>query len=361
MGNGMNKVLPGLFVGNYRDSKDAAQLDRFGITHILAIHDAARKLHSDKHYLCVMASDTPDQNLQQYFSLCNDFIHGARLRGGNVLIHCLAGMSRSVTVAVAYIMSVTSLTWKEALKVVRVGRAVANPNFGFQRQLQEFEAYRLGEERRRLKERYPSLALQATDEELCRQLLLSYQGLLLSKDLCEGRCPLGQPCPTGLCRSPSKRTVRRKSSTQSLGGGRPTPPSSPSTPRMLPATPTGPAAGTPGGRTSTGGLVRSGSSISYRHRTSVSSAPPSRSSSRVDLAPGALVRTGSTASSLDHHGHWGGPGSGAGPGSGSRRSVGSAPTSPRVSPAPSPPVTPAHVRAQHAQHAQQAQRVPAVS
>ena len=41
----------------------------------------------DKHYLCVMASDTPDQNLQQYFSLCNDFIHGARLRGGNVLIH----------------------------------------------------------------------------------------------------------------------------------------------------------------------------------------------------------------------------------------------------------------------------------
>ncbi|KAE8748897.1 hypothetical protein FOCC_FOCC004302, partial [Frankliniella occidentalis] len=194
--------MPGLFVGNYRDSKDAAQLDRFNITHILAIHDAARKLHSvglhvcvvvalapgsrifprrraagllrssladvqknaeyvsarkvynavfvrvapqDKHYLCVMASDTPDQNLQQYFSLCNDFIHGARLRGGNVLIHCLAGMSRSVTVAVAYIMSVTSLSWKEALKVVRVGRAVANPNFGFQRQLQEFESCRLAE------------------------------------------------------------------------------------------------------------------------------------------------------------------------------------------------------------------------
>lgn len=41
----------------------------------------------DKHYLCVMASDTPDQNLSQYFSICNDFIHAARLRGGNVLIH----------------------------------------------------------------------------------------------------------------------------------------------------------------------------------------------------------------------------------------------------------------------------------
>jgi len=41
----------------------------------------------DKHYLCVLASDTPDQNLAQYFPICNDFIHAARLRGGNVLIH----------------------------------------------------------------------------------------------------------------------------------------------------------------------------------------------------------------------------------------------------------------------------------
>lgn len=44
--NGFFKVLPGLYVGNYRDSKDAAQLERFEITHILAIHDAARRLHS---------------------------------------------------------------------------------------------------------------------------------------------------------------------------------------------------------------------------------------------------------------------------------------------------------------------------
>lgn len=55
----------------------------------------------------------------------------------------LAGMSRSVTVAVAYIMSVTTLNWKEALKVVRAGRAVANPNLGFQKQLEEFECTRL--------------------------------------------------------------------------------------------------------------------------------------------------------------------------------------------------------------------------
>lgn len=141
--NSIQQVLPGLFVGNYRDSKDPQQLARYKITHILAIHDSPRRLLPDKHYLCVMAADTPDQNLSQYFTVCNDFIHAARLRDGNVLIHCLAGMSRSVTVAVAYIMSVTPLTWKEALKVVRAGRAVANPNLGFQTQLQDFELTKL--------------------------------------------------------------------------------------------------------------------------------------------------------------------------------------------------------------------------
>lgn len=154
-------------------------------------------LLQDKHYLCVMAADTPDQNLSQYFTVCNDFIHAARLREGNVLIHCLAGMSRSVTVAVAYIMTATNLSWKDALKVVRTGRAVANPNVGFQTQLQEFEMYRLAEERRRLRERYPSMALEKLDRMKCMAALDNYEELLQNRDICEGNCVRGEKCPTG--------------------------------------------------------------------------------------------------------------------------------------------------------------------
>lgn len=49
-------------------------------------------------------------------------------------------MSRSVTLVVAYIMTVTGLGWQEALAAVRVARPCAGPNLGFQRQLQEFES-----------------------------------------------------------------------------------------------------------------------------------------------------------------------------------------------------------------------------
>ncbi|XP_030372043.1 protein phosphatase Slingshot [Scaptodrosophila lebanonensis] len=216
MGNGMNKVLPGLYVGNYRDSKDHQQLEKFKISHIIAIHDSPRRLLPDKHYLCVMASDTPDQNLSQYFSVCNDFIHAARLREGNVLIHCLAGMSRSVTVAVAYIMTATHLNWKEALKVVRAGRAVANPNAGFQNQLQEFEQFKLPEERRRLRERFPSSALEQLDRLKCIMALDNYQELLQNRDICEGNCSRGEKCPTGVCNmDPTKGLFRRRPSTAS--------------------------------------------------------------------------------------------------------------------------------------------------
>ncbi|XP_039148900.1 tyrosine-protein phosphatase vhp-1 isoform X3 [Drosophila simulans] len=216
MGNGMNKVLPGLYVGNYRDSKDHTQLERFKISHIIAIHDSPRRLLPDKHYLCVMASDTPDQNLSQYFSVCNDFIHAARLREGNVLIHCLAGMSRSVTVAVAYIMTATHLNWKEALKVVRAGRAVANPNAGFQSQLQEFEQFKLPEERRRLRERFPSSALEQLDRTKVATALDNYQELLQNRDICEGNCSRGEKCPTGVCNmDPTKGLFRRRPSNAS--------------------------------------------------------------------------------------------------------------------------------------------------
>ncbi|XP_012233356.1 dual specificity protein phosphatase 15 [Linepithema humile] len=324
MGNGMNKVLPGLYVGNYQDSKDADQLERFEITHILAIHDTARRLHSDKHYLCILAADSPDQNLSQYFSLCNDFIHAARLRGGNVLIHCLAGMSRSVTVAVAYIMSTTNLSWKEALKVVKVGRSIANPNVGFQQQLKDFEASRLQEERRRLKERFPSLALSESDAEACSSTLINYETLALAKEVCEGKCAMGRTCPTGLCRQASKRTTRRKSSTSSIGSASGRTP--PQTPRMLPSAPPSPALHRSASVVSTS---RPRSGPAGLHSYTGGSAPPSRAVSRVDLS--AAVACSSSNANISVVGR-----SSAFSSSSWRLTAGSAPNTPR----PTPPVSP---------------------
>lgn len=180
MGNGMNRVLPGLYVGNFRDAKDSEQLKAYKITHIVSIHDFAKKLRDDIEYKCVLASDTPEQNLAQFFPECNDFIHEARVKGGNVLVHCLAGVSRSVTVTAAYMMTVTNFGWRDCLNAIRGARSYANPNFGFQRQLQNFGVEKLAAERERVKSMYETVPYN--DNEEMKHLLDAFHKFVLHGD-----------------------------------------------------------------------------------------------------------------------------------------------------------------------------------
>ncbi|XP_068196915.1 dual specificity protein phosphatase 22-B-like [Antennarius striatus] len=139
MGNGINKVLPDLYLGNIKDARDREQLAKNNITHILSIYDSAAPVLQEMTYLCISASDIPTQNLTKHFKESIMFMHKSRLKREGCLVHCLAGVSRSVTLVVAYIMTVTSLGWEEALAAVKVVRSCAGPNLGFQQQLQEFE------------------------------------------------------------------------------------------------------------------------------------------------------------------------------------------------------------------------------
>lgn len=48
-----------------------------------------------------------------------------------MLIHCSQGVSRSVTLAIAYLMWRNGQTFDEAFAAVKTARGVANPNIGF--------------------------------------------------------------------------------------------------------------------------------------------------------------------------------------------------------------------------------------
>jgi atypical dual specificity phosphatase len=55
--------------------------------------------------LHVALEDDGDSNLLQQLPTCVDFIGGALQGGGNVLVHCNAGASRSAAVTIAYVMA----------------------------------------------------------------------------------------------------------------------------------------------------------------------------------------------------------------------------------------------------------------
>ncbi|XP_044773168.1 dual specificity protein phosphatase 22 [Neomonachus schauinslandi] len=146
------------------DARDAEQLSKNKVTHILSVHDSARPLLEGVKYLCIPAADSPSQNLTRHFKESIKFIHECRLRGEGCLVHCLAGVSRSVTLVIAYIMTITDFGWEDALHTVRAGRSCANPNLGFQRQLQEFEKHEVHQYRQWLKEEYGESPLRDVEE-----------------------------------------------------------------------------------------------------------------------------------------------------------------------------------------------------
>lgn len=58
-----------------------------------------------------------------------------RRQDGRVLIHCYQGVSRSVSVAIAYLMMCNDIDYCSAYAHVRFCRRVASPNVGFILQL----------------------------------------------------------------------------------------------------------------------------------------------------------------------------------------------------------------------------------
>ncbi len=66
------------------------------------------------------------------------FSEDARLSGGRVLVHCMAGVSRSASLVIAYIMANSRLSVLDAYSLVNHLRSVAEPSFHFLGQIERF-------------------------------------------------------------------------------------------------------------------------------------------------------------------------------------------------------------------------------
>lgn len=79
-------------------------------------------------------SSTPHQTEPPALSLSLS----PRLQDGVVLVHCNAGVSRSSSIVMAYLMWREGLLFDEAYRQVKLARPSSRPNSGFYRQLQNY-------------------------------------------------------------------------------------------------------------------------------------------------------------------------------------------------------------------------------
>ncbi|KAL7390253.1 hypothetical protein ABVT39_017933 [Epinephelus coioides] len=137
----VSPILPFLFLGNERDAQDLDLLLRLNIGYVVNVttHLPLYHVNSGLRYKRLPATDNSKQNLRQYFEEVFEFIEEAYQSGQGVLVHCQAGVSRSATIVIAYLMKHTLMTMTDAYKYVRSRRPVVSPNLNFMGQLLEFE------------------------------------------------------------------------------------------------------------------------------------------------------------------------------------------------------------------------------
>ncbi|KAG7329532.1 hypothetical protein KOW79_007706, partial [Hemibagrus wyckioides] len=136
------EILPHLYLGCAKDSTNLDVLEEFGIKYILNVTPNLPNLFENAgefKYKQIPISDHWSQNLSQFFPEAISFIDEARGQKCGVLVHCLAGISRSVTVTVAYLMQKLNLSMNDAYDIVKMKKSNISPNFNFMGQLLDFE------------------------------------------------------------------------------------------------------------------------------------------------------------------------------------------------------------------------------
>ncbi|CAK67428.1 unnamed protein product (macronuclear) [Paramecium tetraurelia] len=130
-----------LFLGNIESATDLAQLKKNRITAILSI--CVSKIpftvsSQMKQYEHIILEDSENENIYRYFNSSFEFIDKGR-QSGNVLVHCMAGISRSAALVAAYLMRKHNMSSKEALQQLERKRWQVYPNDGFIKQLLLYE------------------------------------------------------------------------------------------------------------------------------------------------------------------------------------------------------------------------------
>ncbi|XP_007561461.1 dual specificity protein phosphatase 8 isoform X1 [Poecilia formosa] len=138
---GPTRILPHLYLGSQKDVLNKDLMSQNGITYVLNASNTCPKpdFISESHFMRIPVNDNYCEKLLPWLDKTNEFIDKAKVSNCRVIVHCLAGISRSATIAIAYIMKTMGLSSDDAYRFVKDRRPSISPNFNFLGQLLEFE------------------------------------------------------------------------------------------------------------------------------------------------------------------------------------------------------------------------------
>jgi protein-tyrosine phosphatase len=159
-------ILPHLYLGDIETSQDKDVLHGLQITHIINLSNSQDNYHewdlsqaspeniSVGHsptvdnicYTTIQIEDAKTANIAVHFDHCIKVIDAHINCNKNILVHCVCGVSRSVSIILSYLMY-KKYTLKDAFHHVKQLRTqqYTLPNIGFFKQLIAYELQQFGE------------------------------------------------------------------------------------------------------------------------------------------------------------------------------------------------------------------------
>lgn len=143
-----NEIYPGIFLGSLQAALDIVNLRNNSICGVLTVANKLQvNLPEDIKHLQIEIADHPCAMILEHLNRSFEFIDNILSQSNNnenkhcVLVHCASGVSRSVSICCAWLMTHQNISFDESLEIVRFNRMRANPNLGFKQQLSFFERY----------------------------------------------------------------------------------------------------------------------------------------------------------------------------------------------------------------------------
>ncbi|XP_062925152.1 dual specificity protein phosphatase 4 [Mobula hypostoma] len=134
------EILPFLYLGSAHHASKRDTLDAMGITALLNVSSNCPNHFEDHYqYKCIPVEDNQKTDISFWFMEAIEYIDSVKNVDGRILVHCQAGISRSATICLAYLMMRKRVRLEEAFEFVKQRRSIISPNFSFMGQLLQFE------------------------------------------------------------------------------------------------------------------------------------------------------------------------------------------------------------------------------
>jgi protein-tyrosine phosphatase len=135
-----DEVYPNIYIGDLSSSMSTNTLKYKNIKNILTVmNGGVENYPDDLNYKIIHINDDWWVNIEEHFDEGVKFIKDTLDRNEKVLVHCKRGVSRSVTMVLAYLISEKNMSVTEAMLRVKSKRQIALPNSGFLKQLMHYK------------------------------------------------------------------------------------------------------------------------------------------------------------------------------------------------------------------------------